>query len=29
MCMSVGYHDPEGMVAYSQKRLLNEFAVYN
>jgi nitroreductase len=29
MCMGVGYHDPEGMVAFSQKRSLAELAIYN
>jgi len=29
MCLGVGYPDPEGMVAYSQKRALSELAIYN
>jgi len=29
MCLGVGYPDPEGMVAYSQKRALAELAIYN
>jgi len=29
MCLGIGYPDPEGMVAYSQKRALSELAIYN
>ncbi|MDR7127770.1 nitroreductase [Algoriphagus sp. 4150] len=29
MCMAVGYPDPEGLVAYSEKRSLNDLRKYN
>jgi nitroreductase len=29
LCMAVGYADPDGMVAYSEKRPLNEVRSYN
>ena len=29
MCMAVGYPDPDGMVAYSEKRNLNQIRKYN
>ncbi len=29
MCLSVGYADPEGMVAYSEKRPLDQIRKYN
>ncbi|SEL25377.1 nitroreductase family protein [Parapedobacter koreensis] len=29
MCMGVGYADPEGMVAFSEKRTLNDLRKYN
>ncbi len=29
MCLAVGYPDPEGLVAYSQKKSVDELRVYN
>ncbi len=29
MCLGVGYPDPEGMVAYSEKRSLEQIRKYN
>jgi len=29
MCMAVGYPDPEGMVAFSEKRNIDEIRKYN
>ncbi|WP_128543323.1 nitroreductase family protein [Larkinella soli] len=29
MCMGIGYPDPDGMVAFSEKRSLNQIRIYN